>query len=89
MIHVTRLDGSEVVVNAGHLLMVEHTPDSVLVLTNGYRLMVRESVDEIIQRVEDFRRRSLSPAALGAHLPRPPADDGQPTDGESAIESES
>jgi len=89
VIHVTRLDGSEVVVNAGHLLMVERTPDSVLVLTTGYRLMVREPVDEVIRRVEAFRRRCLVPAALGEHHPRPQADDGQPTDDVSAIESES
>ena len=89
MIHVTRLDGSDVVVNAGHLLMVEHTPDSVLVLTNGYRLMVREPVDEVIRRVEAFRRRCQTAAALGDGLPRPQADDGQPTDAGSAIESES
>jgi flagellar protein FlbD len=89
VIHVTRLDGSDVVVNAGHLLMVEHSPDSVLVLTNGYRLMVRETVDEVIRRVEAFRRSCLNAAALGDALPRPPADDGQPTDGASAIESES
>ena len=88
MIHVTRLDGSDVVINAGHLLMVEHTPDSVLVLTTGYRLMVREPVDEIVRRVEAFRRRSLSPDLLAAPLPRPTADEGQPADGASAIESE-
>ncbi len=89
MIHVTRLDGSDVVVNAGHLLMVEHAPDSLLVLTNGYRLMVREPVEEVIRRVEAFRRRCLVPAALGEHLPRPQADEGQPTDDVSAIDSES
>jgi flagellar protein FlbD len=89
MIHVTRLDGSEVVVNAGHLLMVEHTPDSVLVLTNGYRLMVREPVDEIIRRVEAFRRRTLTPAFLGTPLSRPTTDDGHPADLQSTPESES
>ncbi len=88
MIHVTRLDGSDVVVNAGHLLMVEHAPDSVLVLTTGYRLMVREPVDEIIRRVEAFRRRTFTHVALAGSIPRSTADEGQPTDGASAIESE-
>jgi flagellar protein FlbD len=49
MIKVTRLDGSIVVVNAGHILLVEQTPDTLLVLTTGYRLVVREPVDEVIQ----------------------------------------
>jgi flagellar protein FlbD len=89
MIHVTRLDGSDVVVNAGHLLMVEHTPDSVLVLTNGYRLMVREPVEEIVRRVESFRRRVFTNSPLAEPLPRPTTDDSQPADSVSAIESES
>ena len=57
MVRVTRFDGSELVVNAGHLLLVEHTPDTVLVLTTGDRIMVRESVDEVINRVVGYRRR--------------------------------
>ena len=89
MIHVTRLDGSDVVVNAGHLLMVEHTPDTVLVLTNGYRLMVREPVQEIVRRVEAFRRRSFAPGALAEPLPLPTTDDSQPADSASVIDSES
>jgi flagellar protein FlbD len=56
MIKVTRLDGSIVVVNAGHILLVEQTPDTLLVLTTGYRLVVREPVDEVISRVREFRR---------------------------------
>jgi flagellar protein FlbD len=89
MIHVTRLAGSDVVVNAGHLLMVEHTPDSVLVLTNGYRLMVREPVEEIVRRVEALRRRVFTHAALAEPLPRPTTDDSQPADCASVIDSES
>ena len=75
MIHVTRLDGSDFVVNAGHLLLLEHTPDTVLVLTNGHRLMVRESVGEVIRRVINFRRRTLMPSALAEPLPQPSATD--------------
>ena len=61
MFRVTRFDGSELVVNAGHLLLVEHTPDTVLVLTTGHRLMVKESIDEVIRRVEAYRRSIAHP----------------------------
>ena len=57
MITVTRLDGTSVVVNAGHLLLVERTPDTVLVLTTGDRLMVREPVEQIVERVVEYRRK--------------------------------
>ncbi len=90
MIHVTRLDGSDFVVNAGHLLLVEHTPDTVLVLTNGHRLMVRESVDEVVRRVIDFRRRTHVPAVLAEALPQPSAADLQAVgDTSPLLESES
>jgi flagellar protein FlbD len=58
MIHVTRLDGTDVVVNADLIATIERTPDTVLALVTGARLMVRESVEELIDRVVAFRRRS-------------------------------
>jgi len=63
MIRVTRFDGSQVVVNAGHILMVESTPDTVLTLTTGYRLMVREPVSEVVLRVVEYRRVCSTPSA--------------------------
>ncbi|MEW5741773.1 MAG: flagellar FlbD family protein [Myxococcota bacterium] len=57
MIRVTRLDGKEAVVNDDQVLMVEDTPDTVLTFMNGHRLVVREPVEEIIDRAVQFRRR--------------------------------
>lgn len=64
MIHVTRLDGSDVVVNADLIATIERTPDTVLALVTGARLMVRESVDEVIDRVVAYRRRLQQGPAL-------------------------
>ncbi|MEN9800500.1 MAG: hypothetical protein RL653_4197 [Pseudomonadota bacterium] len=57
MIAVTRLDGSEFLVNDDLILQVERTPDTVLTLSTGLRLLVKESPEEIVRRVVDFRRR--------------------------------
>jgi len=57
MIYLTRLDGQELVVNAEHILTVEATPDTVLHLTTGLRLMVREPVAAVVERVAAWRRR--------------------------------
>lgn len=57
MIPLTRLDGHELVVNADHVLTVEATPDTMLVLTTGHHLMVKESVVQVVDRVADWRRR--------------------------------
>ncbi len=68
MIPLTRLDGREVVVNADHVLTVEATPDTVLVLTTGHHLMVKEAVDEVVDRVAAWRRRVGRGAAARASI---------------------
>lgn len=57
MIAVTRLDGSEFLVNNDLILQVERTPDTVLTLSTGLRLLVKEPPEEIVRRVVEFRRR--------------------------------
>jgi flagellar protein FlbD len=72
MIVLTRLDGKALVVNADHILTVEHTPDTVLHLTTGLRLMVREPVDEVVEKVAAWRRRVLGgPDVRRAVVPFP------------------
>ncbi|MCX7622810.1 MAG: flagellar FlbD family protein [Thermomicrobium sp.] len=75
MISVTRLDGTRVVVNAELIETVEAVPETVIVLVTRRRLMVRESVDEVIERVLTYRRGigSLADAARAA-IPAPERD---------------
>jgi flagellar protein FlbD len=72
MILLTRLDGKELVVNADHILTVEATPDTVIQLVNEMHLMVKESPDEIMEKVAAWRRRCLlGPERRGGVLPFP------------------
>jgi flagellar protein FlbD len=57
MITVTRLDGTVMVVNADLITTVEHTPDTVVALVTGMRIMVREPVDEVVERAIAYRQR--------------------------------
>ncbi|MCC6174139.1 MAG: flagellar FlbD family protein [Chloroflexi bacterium] len=61
MIVVTRLDESEVVVNAELIELIEATPDTHLTLTSGTRLIVREPPDEVVARVIAYRRAAYGP----------------------------
>lgn len=56
MIKLTRLNGEEFVVNADLIRFVEARPDTLVTLTSDDRLIVREDVDEVIQRVIEFAR---------------------------------
>lgn len=56
MILVHRLDGAPFYLNAELVETVEATPDTVIVLVNGHRYIVREPVDEVISRILNYRR---------------------------------
>lgn len=59
MIYVTRMDGKSLLVNAELLEAVEATPDTILTFTNGKKMVVREDVEEIRNRVIAYRRAIL------------------------------
>lgn len=56
MIKLTRLNGQAFVVNAEKIRMVESTPDTVVCCESGERLMVKETLDEVIRRAIDYGR---------------------------------
>lgn len=57
MIKVSRLNGEEYVLNSSLIETVEANPDTVISLTTGHKLVVRESVDEIIDEVIRYSAR--------------------------------
>lgn len=61
MIRVTRLNRTPVVLNCDLIEQIETTPDTVISLTTGQKIMVLESIEEIIERVVNFRRSILAP----------------------------
>lgn len=58
MIKVTRINDSELVINADLIEFVEATPDTIVTLTTGKRILVKESIDRIIELVAEFKRRT-------------------------------
>ena len=69
MIHVTRLNHEDLILNADLIEMIESTPDTVLTLLTGKKMMVLESPDVVMDRVLEYRQkagpvlvRPLSPA---------------------------
>ena len=72
MIRLTRLNRVPLVLNSDLIEHIEVTPDTVVTLTTGQILRVRESADEVVQRIVDFRRRIHSPAAGGPARENPP-----------------
>ena len=57
MITITRLDDSKMIINCDHILSIERTPDTVLMLTNGVPVLVKETIEDVIERIVAYRRR--------------------------------
>lgn len=56
MITVTRLDERVVVLNADLIKMIEATPDTIITLINGDTIIVRNSVDEVVELAIEYQR---------------------------------
>jgi flagellar protein FlbD len=61
MIRLTRLNRMPLVLNSDLIEHIEVTPDTVITLTTGQILRVRECADEVVRRVVEFRRRIHQP----------------------------
>jgi flagellar protein FlbD len=57
MIRLTRLNRVPMVLNSDLIEHIDVTPDTVITLTTGQILRVRETADEVVERIVDFRRR--------------------------------
>jgi flagellar protein FlbD len=56
MIQLTRLNNQPLVVNCDLIKFVEKAPDTVLTLTTGEKIVVREAYEEVLAKIVEFRR---------------------------------
>ena len=60
MIEVTRLNGTKILINHHMLELGEETPDTVLTLTTGRKIIVKESRQDIKNLVKSYRKDILA-----------------------------
>ena len=60
MIQLTRLNNQPLVVNSDLISFIENKPDTVLTLITGEKVVVRESTEQILDLIVDYRRRLLT-----------------------------
>jgi flagellar protein FlbD len=69
MIYLTRLNKVRVVINSDLIKFIEDTPDTVVTLVSGEKLVVAETVEEVVEKIVGFRRQLMhwpeSPRPLG------------------------
>jgi flagellar protein FlbD len=63
MIELTRLNGNPMVLNSDLIKTAEASPDTMLTLINGEKLIVREDCGEVVERILAYRARLLAQVA--------------------------
>jgi flagellar protein FlbD len=56
MIQLTRLNGQQFVVNADKIRYIESTPDTIVCCESGEKMMVRETIQEVMRRAIEYAR---------------------------------
>lgn len=56
MIELTRLNDTTVLINSDLIEMVEETPDTVITLTTGRKIIVKESRQEVKNLVKSYKK---------------------------------
>lgn len=78
MIVVTRLNESQFAVNPDLIERIHESPDTTLVMVDGAKYIVTESLDEVIDLITSYRARIISLARFLTLDPAEPADGGGP-----------
>jgi len=77
MIKVTKLNGTQLVVNADLIEFIESTPDTLISLTTGRKIMVLEDMDDVIRMAMGYRSQTKI-------YPVPTGGSGSVFDGETS-----
>ena len=82
-VQLTRLNHVPLVLNSDLIEHVEVTPDTVVTLTTGQKIIVLESAEEVVERVVRFRKSIISGAGVECLPParsyeQSTAEDGRP-----------
>ncbi|SNR89712.1 flagellar protein FlbD [Anaerovirgula multivorans] len=57
MIKLRRLNNSEFALNCEAIECIEETPDTIITLSNGHKIVVLESVDQVIEKIINYKRK--------------------------------
>ena len=61
MISLRRLNNEPIMVNPDLIESLESTPDTVITLTSGNKLLVRDTMDEVREKIVEFKRKIYGP----------------------------
>ena len=60
MLEVTRLNGEKIVINSDLIEYIDANPDTTISLTNSNKFVVKESLDEVIKKIIEYKKQIFS-----------------------------
>jgi flagellar protein FlbD len=64
MIRLEKLNGKGFILNCEMIKTIEYVPDTVITLTTGEKIMVRNTVEEVLESTLNYRKRLFQEAPL-------------------------
>jgi flagellar protein FlbD len=61
LIFVTRFDGKRIVINAEIIEIIEETPETIISMTTGRKVTVKEKIDEVVLKVKEYKKETALP----------------------------
>ncbi|WP_044555290.1 flagellar FlbD family protein [Brachyspira hyodysenteriae] len=65
MIHITRFDGSILYVNPHQIEFMEETPDLVITMLSGRKVVTKDSFETVLGRIIEYRTRIVDEKTIG------------------------
>jgi flagellar protein FlbD len=69
MIKLTKINGSAIVVNAELLETITATPDTIVTLSTGKKIQIRDTIDEVIQKVLAYKKEVAGKVTIARQSP--------------------
>ncbi|MDR5658262.1 flagellar FlbD family protein [Serpentinicella sp. ANB-PHB4] len=66
MIKLKRFNNTDFILNAELIQTVEETPDTMITLINGQKILVLENSDEVVNRIIEYKRKIFTNYAQSA-----------------------
>lgn len=60
MIHITKLNDAQITLNSDLIETIEEVPETVITLTNGKKILVKESRQEVVNLVKCYKKELFS-----------------------------
>lgn len=57
MIKVTKLNGEQLYINSNLIEFIEETPDTMITLTTGRKIIIKEKTNEVIDKIIEYNNK--------------------------------